>query len=66
MLELKKATEFDKDPRTVRNNKKKYIAFKYVDAWTKYWPRGYWLRYIEVKEIIDYLKEKGLLIFNDK
>jgi hypothetical protein len=36
MLEIKKATEFDKDPRTVRSNKKKYIALKYTDSITKY------------------------------
>ena len=36
MLEIKKSTEFGKDPRTVRNNKKKYIALKYTDSITKY------------------------------
>lgn len=60
-LELKKATEFDKDPRTIRSNKKKYIAFKYTDYQTKRGGREYWLRYIEVKDVIDYLKEKGLI-----
>lgn len=61
MLEIKKSTEFGKDSRTVRNNKKKYIALKYTDSITKYWPRGYGVRYIEVEEIVKYLKEKWII-----
>lgn len=66
-LEIKKATEFDCDPRTVRTNTKKYLCFSYTDSQTRRKDsRGFWVRYIETEELIDYLYQCGAMGYYEK
>ena len=65
MLEAKKqieiAREKEIDPHTVGRNWKKFIPIKFEDAFTRRTERGYWVRYLEVEKVLQYLKEKGII-----
>lgn len=38
-------------------NKDKYIPIKFEDAFTRRTQRGYWIRYIKVADVENYLKK---------